>query len=1027
MAEPSDPEMDKETVRQESRGDKTSQLDAPESAPTTQAETSKPAASEDTIDEEKLKARMNYTISYTQHTGTLDEVWAKIRAECEREIKEEIAIWGPKAAEVDEKELWDMIQKSIPSASGTSDPIHTVVSKLKTDCLRQMMEEDPNGNGKGKETGQTGLFLGGSGKHTTVRPPSQPAQNQAQTFNNDRPRIPSPFYQESPPPSSQEHETSSSLWSVKTRTSQRPPSRPAFGIGSLTPAPGTGLFGLSVGNPAAQTSATTKAEADPHTSNVPKKTESKEENKPGKPPGWGRPPIPSWVKTSETDKYLKGELTSWFVRDEKHEQEVKKLMDKTSSHDFATQGSHVNVDPRWIAADGTVIPPELRGQSIIWRQMGVESPPPPPGNSGSLFGTRSLPGKDSTPQSFSSSNSLFGATASSGLGHQATPNISKGPRWPFGTNILSPAPDNAPGLSPRQSDHRHLPNTTTTFFDPLFFPEKSVAPGSLPYKADSKPIATGDPFPPADNSGTLPVVFPTPPTPKSTSTILEQTPRDQTSSRGKSPSPFKFPLDEGALVAGCLAILEHYKGNPSRTQTTRDNTELNHYLAAGTCKNELPPLLPVILLQPEAQGSSQPAPQVSESFPAYRFAESLNELGAYIANASYIISIGGSPLEDMNYGIIIVPAGEEALLFNQPSSSATNRDFLDAVHDANREYQKQERSRRHRRARERDHSAEPRFDERRFADRESDGHRRAVARPTVEDEDDDIDNFTTYKGKGNNKRTHQEISTIDDSDEETIPKSSRQAARRHDNKRAKHMYKHNEVLTIDFDSEFSDEARPKNKGKEVVHDDCHTRKEPDQVFPRTKGEEAAHRSNQTTKHPRKEVIVLSDSEEEENGPPKSKGKGKEAPRDDDKEATTPKIKQEPISDADGPSGTNESPIRKIKTEIVNEEWEGFPEDIIDVDEAAQNAPVEEEQQDRAETDGGSETHPKVKQEPIEAPAMTNSAAAPHAGDVEEIPQMVTRSAARRAREASSSKPQGVVKRKEAAPRLGAGSTSSRRG
>ncbi|KAK3332280.1 hypothetical protein B0T19DRAFT_398060 [Cercophora scortea] len=1060
MAENSEFEMEEETAQQKCQGDRVSQAATPEPAPTAEAETADQAASKDSvaIDEKKLKARMNYTISYTQHTGTLDQVWARIRADCEREIKEEIATWGPKAAEVDEKELWNMIHKSIESSPKTSDPIHVAVSKLKTDCLRQIIEGGDNGKRKEDETrqhkNQIGMFLRGFEKHTTARPPSREEQSrlEALPLKNDRPRIPSPFYRESPPPSSEGHEASESWWSVQVRASQRPPSRSGFGFGSATLAPGAGLFGLSASNKAAQAPNKTQAEANPRTNNVPETPEADEDDRPGKPPGWGRPPIPSWVKISETDKYLKGELTSWFVRDEKHEEEVKRLMDKTSSHDFATQGSHVNVDPRWTAANGTIIPPELRGQSI-WRQMGVESPPPP-STSGSLFGTRSR----------------SGTTASSSLDQQATLNISKGPRWPFGADILSPAPGNTPGSFPRQpAQHHGLLNTAKTRFGPPYSTEQTVAPGSLPYKTDTKPIASRDPFPPPDNSGTLPVIFSETPTPKPTGIPHEQSREDQISTGGKSPSPIRFPPDERdmpktASTSRSLPVPSSSSRNafsslydsskPWGTTLKQFNQELygsrnqqTPAFGAHSCFHTRE-LETIHEARPCPAYSARTIPkrnlhQFPDSFPAYRFAESLNEIGAYIANASYVVSIGGSPLKDMNYGIIIVPAGDEALLFNQPSPAAANRDFLDAVHDANREYQKQERSRRHRRAtrqRSRRSDEAPQFDERRFTDhRGSDGpsHQRAgVPRPTVEDEDEDenIDIPTTKHVKGKNKRTYQEISTSEEPG--ANPESNRrQATGRHGNKRTKHMYKHNEILAIDFDSEISDDEPLENKNKEVTHGgNRHTRKvEPDQVPPNTKGKEkSCLTTEQTPKSSRKEVVVLSDSEEEEEErPTNSKAKGKEVARDEEnEEVTTPKIKQEPISDTDEPSNIGDvhgSPTRQIKQEIMDQDWEGFPEDTYTDKAEAPKAPVHVEMPEG----GGSEGHANIKQEPIETRVNVMSSAAAVSVPIEDIPQMVTRSATRRAREAgsgssSSSKPQGIVK-KDAASRRGGGSKSARRG
>lgn len=61
-------------------------------------------------------------------------------------------------------------------------------------------------------------------------------------------------------------------------------------------------------------------------------------------------------------------------------------------------------------------------------------------------------------------------------------------------------------------------------------------------------------------------------------------------------------------------------------------------------------------------------------FPRFQSIQNLNDFGAYLANASYIVSVGGSPLADIKYGIILVPAGEERLLFGQqPDGEASTR------------------------------------------------------------------------------------------------------------------------------------------------------------------------------------------------------------------------------------------------------------------------------------------------------------------------------------------------------------------
>ena len=64
----------------------------------------------------------------------------------------------------------------------------------------------------------------------------------------------------------------------------------------------------------------------------------------------------------------------------------------------------------------------------------------------------------------------------------------------------------------------------------------------------------------------------------------------------------------------------------------------------------------------------------------------MNEIAAYLANASYVACLGGPPLANLKYGIIIVPAGEEKLLFGGRPKFEITEEFIDAVQDANRDY-----------------------------------------------------------------------------------------------------------------------------------------------------------------------------------------------------------------------------------------------------------------------------------------------------------------------------------------------------
>ncbi|EAQ84801.1 predicted protein [Chaetomium globosum CBS 148.51] len=101
----------------------------------------------------------------------------------------------------------------------------------------------------------------------------------------------------------------------------------------------------------------------------------------------------------------------------------------------------------------------------------------------------------------------------------------------------------------------------------------------------------------------------------------------------------------------------------------------------------LPTDRPTIPRQQPSDGSpGNPESRFPANFPAYHCTQNMNEIAAYLANASYVAALGGPPLADLKYGIIIVPAGEERLLFGPPSQSLLNQDFIDAIDDANRDY-----------------------------------------------------------------------------------------------------------------------------------------------------------------------------------------------------------------------------------------------------------------------------------------------------------------------------------------------------
>jgi len=90
--------------------------------------------------------------------------------------------------------------------------------------------------------------------------------------------------------------------------------------------------------------------------------------------------------------------------------------------------------------------------------------------------------------------------------------------------------------------------------------------------------------------------------------------------------------------------------------------------------------------QPHTGSTSRLEPRFPPSFPAYHCTQNMNEIAAYLANASYVVALGGPPLADLKYGIIVVPAGDESLLFSRSPDFVLNQDLIDSIDDANRDY-----------------------------------------------------------------------------------------------------------------------------------------------------------------------------------------------------------------------------------------------------------------------------------------------------------------------------------------------------
>ena len=150
-------------------------------------------------------------------------------------------------------------------------------------------------------------------------------------------------------------------------------------------------------------------------------------------------------------------------------------------------------------------------------------------------------------------------------------------------------------------------------------------------------------------------------------------------------------------------------------------------------------------------------PRFPPNFPTYRATQSLNEAGAFLANASYFISVGGPPLADIKYGIIAVPVGEEGVLFGRQPDHVESQGFLDAVADAKREFYRDVRM--HDMDEDSDEFLRPRFDDYEPADPPIESFRgveqmppRLVGRETSEVASPDRKTRAGRGGKGGGKR-----------------------------------------------------------------------------------------------------------------------------------------------------------------------------------------------------------------------------------------------------------------------------------
>ncbi|KAL2126657.1 hypothetical protein VTI74DRAFT_442 [Chaetomium olivicolor] len=76
----------------------------------------------------------------------------------------------------------------------------------------------------------------------------------------------------------------------------------------------------------------------------------------------------------------------------------------------------------------------------------------------------------------------------------------------------------------------------------------------------------------------------------------------------------------------------------------------------------------------------QPRPQLQQATGSHA------QIAAYFANASNVACLGDSPLGDLKYDIVMVLADEKSLLFGPPPSFVPTQEFLNAIEDADRGY-----------------------------------------------------------------------------------------------------------------------------------------------------------------------------------------------------------------------------------------------------------------------------------------------------------------------------------------------------
>jgi hypothetical protein len=158
-------------------------------------------------------------------------------------------------------------------------------------------------------------------------------------------------------------------------------------------------------------------------------------------------------------------------------------------------------------------------------------------------------------------------------------------------------------------------------------------------------------------------------------------PRQDDDNATPKPAPVLNGDDSAKVLYGSVSSLARSLDIPTRRSDVIDDIfgphPDDHHMAMPPRPGDaafLPPM-PDGIVATDPRTSSR---KVTTIAPPHRVVDSFTEVSAYLASATYVASLCGPPLRDMAYGVIIVPAGEEALLLGNWRSYAPDADDDDA-------------------------------------------------------------------------------------------------------------------------------------------------------------------------------------------------------------------------------------------------------------------------------------------------------------------------------------------------------------